>query len=353
VHSCGRVALIGALVGAGVGLAWALLEPRVRLSPASGVLLRRIVCGLAIVGVIVGAGAAVRADGIHWVDRRWQAFRAGQGSDSGDSSERLLTSGSNRYDFWRVAVLETQAKPLTGYGAGNWSWRYLQLRKSNEEPDSAHGSAWEFAADLGLPGLALYLTVIVIVMLGPLTALGTADWTRGAGLFAALVTGLGHSQADWLWELFPIGLLLAGLMGLGLAGYARPRAETARHPVRLAAVITACVVALVAIVPALLAERWTDAAYANRGATGLDLARRAASVNPFSAAPEFARASIATSMHRPAVAVAAMQAATDREPKNWAAWSGLAAAQRAAGRPGAARAACAVARRLKPALVCR
>jgi hypothetical protein len=353
VHSCGHVALIGALVGAGAGLAWAIADPRARLSPATGVLLRRILCGLAVVGVLVGAAAAVRADGTHWLDRRWQAFRAGQGSDAGDSSDRLLTSGSNRYDFWRVAVLEAQARPLTGYGAGNWSWRYLELRKSVEEPDNAHGSVWDFAADLGLPGVALYLAVIVIVMLGPLTAIGTADWTRGAGLFAALVTGLGHSQADWLWQLFPVGLLLAGLMGLGLAGYPRPREETARHPIRLAGVVAACVIALVAIVPALLAERWTDAAYATGGKAGLDLAQRAATVNPFSAAPEFARASIATAMHRPQTAVAAFKAATDREPKNWAAWSGLAAAQRAAGRQGAARAACAEARRLKPVLVCR
>jgi hypothetical protein len=352
LHACGRVALIGALVGAVAGLVWGLAEPRVRLSIETGRTLRRVACGLGVVVLLAGAAAAVRADGAHWLDKRWQAFRAGEGSDQGSASTRLLTSGSNRYDFWRVAVLETQARPLTGYGAGNWSWRYLQLRHSNEEPDSAHGAIWEFAADLGLPGLALYLALIVIVMLGPLTALGTADWTRGAGLFAALAAGLGHTQTDWLWENFPVGLLLAGLMGLGLASYPRPKEETVRRHVRLATVAVACLVALFVIAPALLAERWTDAAYAAGGTKGIDLAQRAATFNPFSAAPEFARASIATAMHRPAIAVAAMTEATRREPKNWAAWSGLAAAQRAAGRPGAARASCTQARRLKPELSC-
>jgi hypothetical protein len=352
LHACGHVALIGAVVAAIAGAGWGLAERRVAFDPGTGNLVRKIVLGGVIVAAVAGLGAAWQKDAPHWLQHRWDAFRAGQGSDVGASTDRLLTSGSNRYDFWRVAVLETEARPLTGYGAGNWSWRYLQLRHSGEEPASAHGSVWEFAADLGLPGLALYLAVIVIVMLGPLTALGTQEWGRGAALFAALVTGLGHAQTDWLWEMFPVGLLLAGLMGLGLGGYMRPREVRARHPLRLAGTIAACVVALLVIGPALLAERWTDAAYATGGTKGLALAERAARFNPFSAAPEFARASLATASHRPAVAVAALQAATQREPKNWAAWSALASAQRADGNAHAARLSCATARQLKPELVC-
>ncbi len=352
LHACGRIVLIAAAVAAAAGFAWAMAERSLRPTPALGVLLRRVVLGLGVLLVVVGVAGAIQRDGIHWLDRRWTAFKAGEGSDSRDSANRFLTSGSNRYDFWRVAVIEVRERPLTGYGAGNWSWRYLQLRHSKEEPDSAHGSVWEFAADLGFPGLALYLAVVFLALIGALASLGTPEWTRGAALFAALVTGLGHAQEDWLWELFPIGLLLAGLVGLGLAGYARPRDVPGRHRVRLVAVAAAGAFALVVIVPALLAERWTDAAYATGGARGIALAERAASVNRLSAAPEFARAAVATAARRPAVAVAALREATRREPKNWAAWYGLAQAQRATGNATAARASCLQAQRLKPGLAC-
>ena len=97
---------------------------------------------------------AVDRDAAGFTDRKWHAFKAGQGSDAGDWSNRLLTAGSNRYDFWRVSVDMLKDRPVTGYGAANWQWRYLGDARSGEEPDNAHGAIWEFAAGLGIVGVA-------------------------------------------------------------------------------------------------------------------------------------------------------------------------------------------------------
>src|SRR6478736_5618360 len=143
-QAAGRVIVTAAVIGLIGGIVWGLLERRMRFPSPIGRALRIILVAGLLVGIVGGLVIAVDRDASGFTQRRWDAFKAGEGSDAGEQQNRLLTSGSNRYDFWRVSLDMLKERPITGYGAANWQWKYLALGRSGEEPDNAHGSVWEF-----------------------------------------------------------------------------------------------------------------------------------------------------------------------------------------------------------------
>jgi hypothetical protein len=350
-QAAGRVIVIGAVVGLGAGIAWGLLDRRWQIPATFGRALRIILICALVVGILGGLVLAANRDATGFAHRRWAAFKAGEGSDFSQGGNRLLTSGSNRYDFWRVSLDMLKERPLTGYGAANWQWKYLALGKSGEEPDNAHGSIWEFAAGLGVIGVALYLIAMLLAIGAAFVPATTSDGPRSAALLAAMAVGVGHMQVDWLWETPATGLLVMSICGLSLAGLRRPD-RPVRMPLRHVSLGLAIAVGVIGILPALLSERYTDASYDASPAAGIRLAQRAAALNPFSASPEMARAAAAKRAGRGAVQIAALRSATDREPKNWAAWALLGEAQRAQGDPVGGLRSCVVAQHIKPTVVC-
>jgi hypothetical protein len=225
------------------------------------------------------------------------------------------------------------------------------MGRSGEEPDNAHGSVWEFAAGLGVVGVVLYLTAMLLAIGAAFVPATTGDGPRSAALLAAMAIGIGHMQVDWLWETPATGLLAMCICGLSLAGLRRPE-RPVRMPLRHVSLGLAVAVGLIGILPALLSERYTDASYDASPAAALRLAQRGASLNPFSASPEMARAAAAKRAGRAAVQIAALRSAADREPKNWAAWALLGEAQRAQGNAPAGLRSCVVAQHIKPTVVC-
>jgi hypothetical protein len=350
-QAAGRVIVIGALAGLVAGVAWALGERRIRFPSTIGRALRIILVAGLLIGVVGGVVVALDRDATGFAERRWQAFKGGQASDASESSNRLLTSGSNRYDFWRVSLDMLRDRPLTGYGAANWQWRYLTDGRSYEEPDNAHGAVWEFAAGLGIVGVVLYGATMLLAFGSVFFPARTTDGPRSAALLAAMVIGVGHMQVDWLWETPATGLLVMSICGLALAGLRRPE-RPVREPLRKVGLVLAVLVGVVGILPALLAERFTDASYRASPADALRLAERGTTLNPFSAAPELARAAAAERAGQPAARVAALRDAADREPKNWAAWALLGEAQTAAGDPAGGQRSCLEGQHIKPTLIC-
>ncbi len=351
IQAAGQVVILGALAGLIAGGVWALIDRRCHLPSTVGRALRIVLAGLLIVGVVGAIVVAVDRDAPGFADRRWEAFKAGQGSDAGESENRLLTSGSNRYDFWRVSLTMLEERPVAGFGAATWQWRYLLDGVSTEEPDNAHGAVFEFAAGLGGVGVALYLAMILLALAASILPGRAEDGPRQAAVLAAIVIGVGHMQIDWLWESAATGLLITALLGLALAAARRserpPRASLRR--LGLAAVVA---VGAAGIAPALLAERYTDASYRAVPVDAIAQAERAASLNPFAAAPELARAAAARRAGDLPTVVAALRAAADREPRNWVAWSLLADAERESGDPDAANRSCLEAQHLKAVIEC-
>src|SRR5207237_678789 len=70
-----------------------------------------------------------------------------------------LTSGlgSNRYDFYRVALDEFVAHPLVGIGADNFQQQYLRHGRSSETPRYPHSVELRTLSETGIVGSALGL----------------------------------------------------------------------------------------------------------------------------------------------------------------------------------------------------
>lgn len=362
--------LIG--VSAGVltltGAAWAALDRRVVLSPSAHRALAGVASAavlLVCVGGTVGALAVAEHPG-RWVSERWEEFRGGSSLDA-EGSRFTSSASSGRYEEWTIAWGAFLDHPLTGIGADNFAATYLEERGNDfREPRFPHSFELKVASQLGLVGLALFLTFAVGAVLLALRrrrALGAAEASIvGAALMIPAWWAIAGS-ADWFWELPALAGPAFGF--LGLAGAVRPPAAAAetgpppdesppkpdapsggestpdeadagaaagegngRPPSRRRLVVVSVgLVTGVAVlagaaslaVPAL-AERYTRAGVEVwRDDLGLAYARldRAASLNPLAGGPLLLKGSIALRAKDLDEAETAFRAALEREPTSW------------------------------------
>jgi O-antigen ligase len=163
-----------------------------------------------------------------------------------DARDRITTvqGGSGRSDIWRVGWRMVEDKPVIGVGSGNFpisSIHYLLVKPGAIERDEfildhpkvAHNSYLQILAELGIVGLALFLSIIGFAIW---CALKAAQWFGRAGdtqmeiVARAMVVALvGILAADFfiteqygkqLWLLLGLGPAL-----LGVARRTYPAAE--------------------------------------------------------------------------------------------------------------------------------
>jgi O-antigen ligase len=250
-------AVVGALVGFG-----AALESRARPSVRARARIRR---GLAIAAAVIGvavlaAGLTAAGDPVARARSAWHSFKGGYGSGGGS---RLVSGlGSNRYDFYRVALDEFAANPLVGIGADNFQQQYLRHGRSTETPRYPHSVELRTLAQTGVIGALL-------AVVGVAAALGTAAGAmRGPDPLAAAVAAAAcsvfaywavHGSFDWFWEFAGLGAPAFAMLGLSCSlaprrSPARASRSAARPRVRLAAAVAAALVALA--LAASLAAPW-------------------------------------------------------------------------------------------------
>jgi O-antigen ligase len=139
-------------------------------------------------------------------------------------NERDSDSLSVRFDIWASALAITRAYPLTGVGAN--MYRDGRVRAlfpvptfSNGMPPHAHNAWLQMSADMGLPGLAIYIGIQIT-----LAFMLVRTWQRGDKGLKAIALGVGggllahtiYSVGDAipLWDrLAFVYWLLAGLAG--------------------------------------------------------------------------------------------------------------------------------------------
>ena len=102
--------------------------------------MRRGVGALAIATLVavIGGGLAVAGNPVARVEHGWDSFKGGYAADSASGSRLTSGLGSNRYDFYRVALDEFAAHPLVGIGADNFQQQYLVHGRSDETPHYPH-----------------------------------------------------------------------------------------------------------------------------------------------------------------------------------------------------------------------
>lgn len=352
-----------ALALAAAAVAWARIEPALagwfshrRARPWAAH--RRRSVGLAVV-LLLAATVAVAASpsGRGWANDRYQDFTSPD-YDRIDRADSRFEGGlgSNRSDYWRVALDTAAEKPLLGNGAGGFRAEYLAERKTDQAPRFAHAIWAGTLGDLGLPGFAALMVFAAVGGFGLSSAVRRAD-IRDRALVAASAIPLVylgiHASADWV-SAFPALVVPAlGLAGAALSFGARGRAGD--RPGSWAAVAVIALVGVVAV-PLLQAERlaaWGGAVATERPAAGLDALREAARLNPLAPEPPAWEGLACAAIDRPVCAERALAEAVERDPTGWAPRLvlGLLAAERGADTEARRRLAAAAARNPREPLV--
>ena len=209
------------LVGSAVALG-AAFESRRAISPALARGMRRGVGATAIATlVLVLAGVlAVAGNPIMRVRHSWESFEGGYATNT--SGNRLLSGlGSNRYDFYRVALDEFASHPLLGIGADNFQQSYLRLGHSEETPRYPHSVELRTLTQTGLAGALLALVGLGAALVAGWRAMRRRDDPLAAAIAAAALAGFTywavHGSFDWFFEFAGLGAPAFALLGLGCA----------------------------------------------------------------------------------------------------------------------------------------
>ena len=272
----GLAVLLATTAGLVLGAVYVALDRRLEIGASTRVLIGRVTGALAVLAVVAGLAAffvAVPHPG-RWLDARWSSFKHLKANETGSS--HFVNLGSNRYDYWRVALHEFERHPVAGCGARCFGPEYLLLRHSHESPARAHSLPLEVLAEQGVIGFALLAAALALLF----TALVRLSRSRNAVATAALGTGtcwLVHSLVDWIWTFPAVTATALAIVGIGVA---QSDVLLQRRAARASAALVAAIVVL-AFTPVALAGWLTE------HDRDLSLARR---LDPVSTAPVIAAA---------------------------------------------------------------
>jgi O-antigen ligase len=222
-RSIGRVCLLGALI---------LLVAGLGATQSRG----------GLVGAIVMAGAAVAV--AHGRRRRLAialgavaALVAGALAVSPGGLSRVTTpdaEGNGRADLWRVGARMVREHPISGVGLGNFRVRAADFVREPgevrfaeliaERPHEAHNTYLQLLAEVGVPGLLAFLTVVALALDrmwraqrrlaalgdGDLAALGQSAFLGAVGMLVSLAFVTDGDDLR-LWMLLGLGPALLGI----------------------------------------------------------------------------------------------------------------------------------------------
>ncbi|HEY7076915.1 MAG TPA: O-antigen ligase family protein [Solirubrobacteraceae bacterium] len=206
--------------------------------------------GIAV--VVVGLVAA-RAPA--FADRQYQRFVHAPPGYANRRARLLDPSNNGRIDLWRVSWREFKAHPLDGVGAGTFQTTWLRKRPNPAAAVDGHSLYLETLGELGVPGLAMVLGAILLLLGGFLVRARGAGRGPPAALLAAGVAWAVHAGIDWDWEMPAVTWWLFALGAMALAApVERPRLGA---PGRMTRVVAALGCLVVAVTPALVIRSQT------------------------------------------------------------------------------------------------
>src|SRR3954469_11330757 len=179
-----------------------------------------------ITGVIVVAGIIGMGNPATWIGDRWDDFKNSGYAHVDEPGKTRLTSGlgSQRYDFYRVALDDFADHPLGGIGADSFGPSYLVRGKTDQNPRYTHSLALALLAETGLIGFLLFggfavaigIALVRATRAGPSSRVLVVGAAAGAGMFFA------GAMFDWLWQFPALGVIGFGLLGMAAFHSAEP-----------------------------------------------------------------------------------------------------------------------------------
>jgi O-Antigen ligase len=352
-HALSRAIDLVLLSAAVVGVAgWGLarIDRRWRPSPRTT---RRAAVALVAAAVLVFVGFTAAVRPWQYAGSAWHSFESGE-EPAGAS--RFGGLGSNRYDFWRVGLLEFKRHPIAGIGTDNFLVPYLQARHTSEEPIYPHSLAIDLLSQTGIVGTFLFAGFLVLVVVVVVRIPAGRDRELAGVLAAGASVLVFHGLVDWLWEMPVLGVLAAALLGAACSlAPRRPPRERVRGRLEVGARAAALLVAGLALGASLLFP-WLAVRDVQNAAAGwrsdptaaFSLLRQAGRLNPLDDDPDLVAGEIASRLHQYGLMRARFGDAVARTPDDWYANLELGIAASLTGHRRQAALALAQARRLDP-----
>jgi O-Antigen ligase len=320
-----------AVVGTAIGFADRAVEIPRRVERVSGRVAAAVLVALALAGAVVGLTAIGNV--ADWSGDRWDDFKGGYSERNFARTRFSGDLGSNRYDFWRVAIEDQVADaPLVGQGSDNYAATYLVNRKSEEDPLYPHSLPIRILGGTGIVGLLLFAGFSVSVLIALLRARAYSGSLLRQGLIGTAIAAAAyvalHSSGDWLWS-FP-AIAAPAFAWLGLASRPDPELTpmpdadpTTRRGVRIGLAIVASGLALLAFVSVALPWLAASEVQIATGGWGsdpeaaLDRLDTARGLDFLSAEPDLTAGAIASAIGDRRQVRESFRRALSRDPENW------------------------------------
>jgi O-antigen ligase len=305
-REAGTRILVLTAVACALTAAYALLDERLEVSARAHRLAAGVAAGALAVCVVAGVAAFVSQvhHPVGWAGDRWDEFKTAPDEEEGSS--HLLNLGSNREDFWRVALDEFRNHPVAGIGARGWQVAYLQHGRSPETPRRSHSLVLDVASEEGVIGLGLL--ALALVPLGWVLAVRARRDLLAAGLLGAAVYFFVHASGDWIWTFPAVGVVVFLLAGIGISEDDPPPLG---NRIALPAAALTVAVALFAFAPTWVSARITNDELEHPGADPHADLRWARRLDPISTDPLVAEGQLSKGVK----AIRPLEEAADREPR--------------------------------------
>jgi tetratricopeptide (TPR) repeat protein len=232
LHGATVATFVAALAVGLVVATGAAIEHRRRLSSIVTARIHRGVATVAIATLVllVAGGLAVAGNPVTRVRHGWATFKGGYAADSTGGNRLVSGLGSNRYDFYRVALDEFAAHPILGIGVDNFQQQYLKRGRSEETPHYPHSIELRTLTETGLVGTLLAVAGLGAALVAAARGLRGPD-LLGRAVVAAALAGFAywavHGSFDWFWEFAGLGAPAFALLGIACALASRPRERQA------------------------------------------------------------------------------------------------------------------------------
>jgi O-antigen ligase/Tfp pilus assembly protein PilF len=216
VYTRTRGAWAGLIIGSAISLFF-LFRRGYRLPAFS--ILNSVKVGLVILAIVLMSSLSAYQPGN--APQKFDEVK----SSAGTALASMVDIGADRGRriFWGKTLEMIADYPILGVGLDNWEFHYPVYdlgtwNRGYAEPVRPHNDLLWIWSELGILGLAGFLGVILIAILGTLR--GPRDPVHDAvstGCLASFIALIGHGQFSFLREQPAVGLLMClGLLGLAL-----------------------------------------------------------------------------------------------------------------------------------------